>query len=81
LCHEKKHLADRVANLTPLATVSLPDKAGELRKKGIDVIDLSEGQPRFDTPTPIKESAKEALEKARVLAVRGPDSESSEKAM
>jgi len=62
-------LADRVANLTPSATVSLPDKARELKKKGIDVIDLSEGQPHFDTPEPIKKSAKEALDSGMVFYV------------
>ncbi len=57
-----KHLADRVVELTPSATVSLPDKARALRKKGMDVLDLSEGQPHFDTPMPIKKSAKDALD-------------------
>lgn len=38
----KKHLADRVASLTSSATVSLPDKAKELKKAGVDVIDLSD---------------------------------------
>lgn len=65
----RKILADRVAKLAPSATVSLPDKARELRKKGIDVIDLSEGQPHFDTPKPIKESAKEALDAGMVFYV------------
>lgn len=62
-------MADRVAKLAPSATVSLPDKARELKKKGIDVIDLSEGQPHFDTPKPIKESAKEALDAGMVFYV------------
>jgi aminotransferase len=65
----RKILADRVAKLAPSATVSLPDKARELKKKGIDVIDLSEGQPHFDTPKPIKESAKEALDAGMVFYV------------
>jgi aspartate/methionine/tyrosine aminotransferase len=66
---KRKILADRVAKLAPSATVSLPDKARELKKKGIDVIDLSEGQPHFDTPKPIKESAKEALDAGMVFYV------------
>lgn len=61
-----KHLADRVVGLTPSATVSLPDKARALRKKGMDVLDLSEGQPHFDTPAPIKNSAKDALDSGMV---------------
>jgi aspartate/methionine/tyrosine aminotransferase len=65
----RKLLADRVATLTPSATVSLPDKARELRAQGADVIDLSEGQPYFDTPAPIKESAKKALDSGMVFYI------------
>ena len=65
----RKILADRLATLTPSATVNLPDKARELRAKGIDVIDLSEGQPHFDTPAPIKESAKKALDSGMVFYI------------
>jgi aspartate/methionine/tyrosine aminotransferase len=68
-----EHLAQRVTGLTQSATVSLPDKAREMRKKGIDVIDLSEGQPHFDTPDPIKKAAKEAIDAGVVhyIATRG----------
>ncbi|WP_455285536.1 pyridoxal phosphate-dependent aminotransferase [[Eubacterium] cellulosolvens] len=65
----KRHLADRVANLTSSATVSLPSKARALRRSGIDVLDLSEGQPHFDTPAPIKESAKSALDSGMVFYI------------
>lgn len=65
----KTHLADRVADLKPSATVSLPDKARALRREGIDVIDLSEGQPHFDTPAPIKKSAKEAIDAGIVFYI------------
>src|ERR1700730_18306009 len=34
----------------------------ELRAQGVDVIDLSLGEPDFDTPTHIKESAKKAID-------------------
>jgi aspartate aminotransferase len=34
----------------------------ELRAKGVDVIDLSLGEPDFDTPTHIKEAAKKAID-------------------
>lgn len=66
---KKELIADRVAGLTPSATVSLPDKARELRKKGFDIIDLSEGQPHFDTPEPIKKAAKDALDAGMVFYV------------
>jgi aspartate aminotransferase len=65
----RKILANRVSTLTPSATVSLPDKARELRAKGANVIDLSEGQPYFDTPAPIKESAKKALDSGMVFYI------------
>jgi len=64
------HLAKRVLNVTASPTVSLPDKARELRSKGITVIDLSEGQPHFDTPAPIKEAAKAALDAGFVFYVQ-----------
>jgi aspartate/methionine/tyrosine aminotransferase len=63
------HLADRAIRLTPSATVSLPDKARTLAEKGVYVIDLSEGQPYFDTPEPIKKSAKEALDSGMVFYI------------
>ncbi len=64
-----RFLADRVVDLTPSATVSLPDKARALKKQGMDVLDLSEGQPHFDTPEPIKSSAKQALDDGMVFYI------------
>ena len=55
-------IAERVKRLKPSATVALPDKARSLRAAGVDVIDLSEGEPYFDTPERIKVAAKEALD-------------------
>src|SRR5208282_5166292 len=67
---QSSHLAKRVTNVASSPTVSLPDKARELASKGIHVIDQSEGQPHFDTPTPIKEAAKAALEAGYVFYVQ-----------
>jgi aminotransferase len=67
---KSSHLAKRVLNVTPSATVSLPDRARELKRKGISVIDLSEGQPQFDTPAPIKEAAKAAIDAGFVFYVQ-----------
>jgi aspartate/methionine/tyrosine aminotransferase len=67
---KSNHLAQRVLNVTPSATVSLPDKARDLRRKGITVMDLSEGQPHFDTPAPIKEAAKAAIDAGFVFYVQ-----------
>jgi aspartate/methionine/tyrosine aminotransferase len=67
---KSSHLAKRVLDVTPSVTVSLPDKARELKRKGIPVMDLSEGQPQFDTPAPIKEAAKAAIDAGFVFYVQ-----------
>lgn len=59
-------IADSVKKLKPSATVTLPDKARALRQAGVDVVDLSEGEPYFDTPEKIKVAAKEALDEGFV---------------
>src|SRR6188768_4203525 len=43
-------------------TLRMAKLGRELRAKGIDIIDLSLGEPDFDTPTHIKESAKKAVD-------------------
>jgi len=59
-------IAERVKELKPSATVALPDRARALREAGIDVIDLSEGEPYFDTPEKIKAAARKALDEGYV---------------
>jgi len=43
-------------------TLKMAKLGRELRSKGVDVIDLSLGEPDFDTPTHIKEAAKKAID-------------------
>lgn len=43
-------------------TLKMARLGRELRSKGIDVIDLSLGEPDFDTPDHIKEAAKKAID-------------------
>ncbi len=43
-------------------TLKMAKLGRELRAKGIDVIDLSLGEPDFDTPQHIKDSAKKAVD-------------------
>src|SRR5207249_58668 len=43
-------------------TLKMAKLGRELRAKGIDVIDLSLGEPDFDTPEHIKEAAKKAID-------------------
>lgn len=61
-----RFIAERVKGIRPSATVALPDKARALRAAGVDVIDLSEGEPYFDTPKKIKAAAKTALDEGYV---------------
>jgi len=53
--------ADRVERVSPSATLAISNKAAELEADGVDVVDLSVGEPDFDTPENIKDAAEEAL--------------------
>ncbi len=57
-----KRLASRVRELKPSATLAINAKAKALRDKGIDIVNLSAGEPDFDTPAHIKAAAIKALE-------------------
>ena len=54
-------LADRVKTLKPSATLTISSKAKAMVAEGIDVINLSAGEPDFDTPQHIKDAALEAM--------------------
>ncbi len=54
-------IAEKVKRLKPSATLEINRKAKELKAKGVDVINLSVGEPDFDTPDPVKESAIQAI--------------------
>ena len=54
-------ISNRAQSIKPSATVSVSAKANELHAKGIDVINLSVGEPDFDTPDSIKEAAIQAI--------------------
>ncbi|MDE6826291.1 MAG: pyridoxal phosphate-dependent aminotransferase [Paramuribaculum sp.] len=55
-------ISTRVLNLAPSATLAMSQKSQELRAQGVDVINLSVGEPDFDTPDHIKEAAKKAID-------------------
>ncbi|HAW51456.1 MAG TPA: aspartate aminotransferase [Flavobacteriales bacterium] len=55
-------LSDRVNNLAESETLAMSRRSRELRQKGIDVINLSLGEPDFNTPEFIKDAAKSALD-------------------
>lgn len=54
-------LSQRVTQITPSATMAVKRAADELKRQGIDVIDLGPGEPDFPTPEHIKRAAEEAL--------------------
>ena len=54
-------LADVLSRVKPSATMTVTQKARDLKAKGRDVISLSVGEPDFDTPDNIKEAAIEAI--------------------
>ena len=58
-----KVVSNRVASLAPSQTLAMSQKSSELREQGIDVINLSVGEPDFNTPDHIKQAAKEAIDK------------------
>ncbi|MBU1706558.1 pyridoxal phosphate-dependent aminotransferase, partial [bacterium] len=55
-------LADRIQRIGTSATLRISAKAKALKAEGIDVIDLSVGEPDFPTPHNIKEAAKRAID-------------------
>ncbi len=55
-------LSDRLNSLSPSETLAMSQKSSELAAQGIDVINLSVGEPDFNTPDHIKEAAKKAVD-------------------
>lgn len=55
-------LSDRLNRLAPSATLAMSQKSGEMKAQGIDVINMSVGEPDFNTPDHIKEAAKKAVD-------------------
>lgn len=56
------HISDRVQSLSPSQTLAMSQKSNELKAQGVDVINLSVGEPDFNTPDHIKEAAKRAID-------------------
>lgn len=55
-------LSDRLQRLAPSATLAMSQKSSEMKAQGIDVINLSVGEPDFNTPDHIKAAAKKAID-------------------
>jgi aspartate aminotransferase len=56
------HLSDRVLSMREAATLRMAQMARELGGQGKDVVNLTVGEPDFDTPEWIKQAAKDALD-------------------
>lgn len=57
------HISQRIKDMAVSATLAMSQKSSELKAQGVDVINLSVGEPDFDTPDHIKEAAKRAIDR------------------
>lgn len=57
-----EHISRRVQSLSVSQTLAMAQKSRELKEQGIDVINMSLGEPDFYTPDEIKEAAKKAID-------------------
>ena len=55
-------LSDRLNRLSPSATLAMSQRSSELKAQGVDVINMSVGEPDFNTPDHIKAAAIKAVE-------------------
>ena len=55
-------VSQRIKNLAESATLAMSQKSQELKAQGVDVINMSVGEPDFCTPSYIKEAAKQAVD-------------------
>jgi aspartate aminotransferase len=55
-------IAERIKNLATSATLAMSQKSSELKAAGVDVVNLSVGEPDFATPLHIKDAAKKAID-------------------
>jgi aspartate aminotransferase len=60
--YEMEYIASRVARLEESATIAMNQASRDLKAKGVDVINLSVGEPDFNTPDHIKLAAKKAID-------------------
>ena len=59
---EQINISDRIKRMAASQTLAMSQKSSELRAAGVDVINLSVGEPDFNTPAHIKEAAKKAVD-------------------
>jgi len=54
--------SDRIGRVEPSATLAISNLAAEKEAEGADIVDLSVGEPDFDTPANVVEAGKAALD-------------------
>lgn len=59
---EQIQISDRIKRMAASQTLAMSQKSSELRAAGVDVINLSVGEPDFNTPDHIKAAAKKAVD-------------------
>ena len=57
-----EHISQRIQAMSPSATLAMSQKSTELKAQGVDVINLSVGEPDFETPVHIRDAAKKAID-------------------
>ncbi len=55
-------LSDRLNRLAPSATLAMSQRSNEMMAQGINVINMSVGEPDFMTPDHVKEAGKKAID-------------------
>ena len=55
-------LSARLNRLAPSATLAMSQRSNDLKASGVDVVNISVGEPDFNTPDHIKEAAKKAID-------------------
>ena len=57
-----EQLSERILGLSESATIAMSQKSRELQNQGVDVINLSLGEPDFNTPDFVNDAAKEGID-------------------
>ena len=55
-------IAKRMKQIAPSMTLAIDAKAKKLKEEGVDVLNFGAGEPDFNTPQPICDAAKKAID-------------------
>ncbi len=66
-------ISERMKQIAPSMTLAIDAKAKKLQTEGVDVLNFGAGEPDFNTPAPICEAAKKAIDEGhhKYTAVAG----------